>query len=587
MFVKFKVLRFKNILSYGNKMTVFNFQQGLNLLTGKNAQGKSTIIDALSYALYGQPFRKVKLKELINRRNESGLYTEIEFSINKKEYKIVRSLAPNKFIIYQDGEKLDLLSSKKLTQGELDKIIGINYNLFKQIISLAINYNKPFLSLATRDKRDIVESIFNIKIFGEMLKVLKRNNTGIKLQTEIHKSTITMLEDTIKNIRKQIKSMKVTKRDFDKNKERDLKNINKKIKSFCKEIENISVKLGKDKTHSEKVFVPEELIQDTRKLIEDINGEISKNEYIITRAKKDIKILNVNDNCPICKKDIELEHKEKELKNLAERIDNTNTILETFNTEKNKEAVKLEKLRSKQAEYRKYINDIHTNEEKINFIASQRVLEESQLEMVEERTLSINIEEMETMLEKKAGEYKKMYKEYKSFLKILKNNDISAKILSESGIKSYFFKKLIPILNKNINEYLNKFELPLYMTFDDYMDETIINLGSGNVPVNYYSLSEGEKKRVDMAILFSFIQLTKLISNWNCNLIIMDELLDSSIDDAGLDKMIANLKSMVFSSKEQFCIYIISHRMLESEQFDNIFEIEKSGNFSQINQIKS
>jgi len=240
MFVEFQKVAFKNFLSYGNHVTTVELQKGMSLVTGTNGCGKSVLLDVLSFSLFGQPYRKVKINELINRRNKKHLVVEILFKIDDNQYRIERGLNPVKLDVYKNGEPLELLSSKKLTQTEIDKILGIDHNLFRQIISLAISYNRPFLSLPAGEKRDIIENIFGIKIFGEMLKILKRNSSGVKVQTEISKKTIDLLETSIKGLKKQLRDSKTANKDFEKNKKDDIQNLQDKIDRFQKEISSFT-----------------------------------------------------------------------------------------------------------------------------------------------------------------------------------------------------------------------------------------------------------------------------------------------------------------------------------------------------------
>jgi len=212
-------------MSYGGNPTVFEFSNGLNLITGANGQGKSCLLDALSFVLYGQPYRKIKKDELINRKNKKKLHTEIEFKIGDNSYKIVRTLAPSHMEITKNGEELQSMSSKKLNQEEIDKIIGVDYNLFRQIISLAINYNKPFLTVSLPEKRDIIENIFNIKIFGEMLKILKRNSSGLKTKNELNDKTIKILENALRTMRTQLNEMEIAKTNFETDKQKEILEI--------------------------------------------------------------------------------------------------------------------------------------------------------------------------------------------------------------------------------------------------------------------------------------------------------------------------------------------------------------------------
>lgn len=581
MFVQFEKLKFANILSYGAKITEINFKSGLHLISGKNGDGKSSIIDALSFCLYGVPYRNIKINELINRKNKKKLYTELDFKIDNNHYNIVRKLAPSKIIIHKNGDLLENLSSKRLTQEEINKILGIDYNLFKQIISLSITYNKPFLSLRTSEKRDIIESIFNIKVFGEMLKVLKKNNSGLKTQSEIHGQSISLLENTLRTYKKQLKDMKVAIRDFERNKNGDLKRENSKLKSLIKEkdrfeknIERKTNMVGKLKT-ADKL---QELI-DSRK---DKERKRAHEEVAIKNVTKSMSIIDGNDMCPTCNQELTKEHKEKEVANFKSQLEIAEKLKEKYDKEIKTLIGKIERINNDVKKRNELTNEISAEKSKLKFYNDQITDSKNIIKEIDRRTLNFDLESFNKTFNEKKEEYKEVYKENKSVQKTIKNNDIVSNILSENGIKAYFFQKLIPVLNTKINEYLNKFDLPIQLVFNELMEENITSIAGTGKNLNYYSFSEGEKKRIDMSIMLSFISITKMICNWNCNLIIMDEILDTSIDEEGLYKLIGNIKNMIFGSKDSLCIYIISHRVIESGAFYSICEAKFQNGFSKL-----
>lgn len=589
MVIKFNSLTFKNILSFGAKPTKISFERGVNLISGKNGSGKSAILDALSFCLFGQPYRKIKIKELINRKNRKNLEVTCEFIVDEKDkFTITRTMNPDSIEILKNDEELELLSSKRLNQEEIDKIIGINYQMFKQVISLALNYNKPFLSLQLWEKREIIEQIFNIVVFGQMLKYLKKNNVEIKTKNEVNDRTIKFLEEHLKSLRKRVSEMTEANNNFQFNKEKDLKNIDEKIKQYLnekikidEEIENITTLIDATNFDEERLKI---LKIEKDKLIKNIN----ENEFSIKSSIEMLNILNENTICPLCKTEITTDHKEKEVKRLSEDISEKNKILKELKLQR----VDIEKEISRQENWQHEIND-HKNkkdsfQEKLIMIEREITSSEERRNEVLNREVDFNLESLIKEFEEKKVEYKVLWNETKIIKKTLKNNDIIQSILSESGIKAYFFKKLIPILNSKVNEYIKIFEIPIIIHFDELMNEKITNLENLKSEISYWAYSEGEKKRIDMSILLSFISITKIISNWNCNLLIIDELLDSAVDEGGLDKMVGSLKNMTYDLKE-LSIYIISHRLQQdyNTNFKNCLNIQKNINgFSEIIPIK-
>lgn len=580
MNVEFQRVSFKNFLSYGNKVTVFELQRGLNLITGSNGCGKSVILDVLSFSLFGQPYRKIKISELVNRRNKKQLFVEVFFKIDGVEYKIERGLNPAKLNVFKDGEALDLLSAKKLTQDELNKILGIDHELFRQIISLAISYNKPFLSMPMGEKRTILENIFGIAIFGEMLKTLKKNNSGSKTQTEINIKTIELLEATIRGLNKQIKDSKLAENDFIKNKNADIKNIQTKIDKITAEMKSLTDKINKN---NEKIIpIDEDELSKKNKQLLHLSVDMGNLKFEVAKFAKDKQYLRLNTHCTHCHQSISEEHKLKEFSMIDEAI--TKLIILGEDVEKQ---IKETKVIIDNIVDQKNLNEELTsaNQEMNSRIEFYRQEKDSLLydiETIETRKINFNFDSMEKNLKSKSEEYVDVFKQHDELVKKTKLNDKLSEILSEEGVKAFFFKKLIPLLNSKVNEVLNTFDLPLQITFNEMMEEEIHNYSNGNDVVNYFSLSEGEKKRIDIAILIAFINITKIINNWRCNLILMDELLDSSVDGEGLDKMIECLKNYSNKMKERSCVYLISHRAMDNNFFDNIYTVRKNHGFSEI-----
>lgn len=551
MYIKFNKLVFRNIGSYGNKNTIFLLNKGLNCISGINGQGKSTILDALCFCLYGKPFKKIKLNELINRENKKKLFTEVTLEIKNDIYVITRELKPDNLCITKNNKPLTLLSSKSLTQDEINLLLGIDITLFRQVISLAINYNKPFLALTTGEKRDIIETIFNIKVFGGMLKMIKNNNTDVKISYEINKKTINLLKDNVITLDKQLIEYTKNKDTFNEDKLEQLKSINEKINN----VDNLICTLETSLNNLKKS------IKENKTKLQDNIKRIGVINHMLGQIDNDLDFFKENSNCPKCKSVISEDHKHKTIEQYEIEKKNYKTeyeILEKTIKVQNSIQDKIQKLK-----YAKESLTEHTETKKY----------------ITEQKFSIDLEKLEEDLTEKKEEYTKVWKKLEETGNDIKLNEIVIKMLGDEGIKTYFFAKLIPILNQKINEYLDLFDLPVTIVFDEYMTETIDTLKDKNV--SYMSFSEGEKKRIDIAILLSFIETTKKISNWGCNLIIFDELLDNSTDSDGLDKIFEAIKEMLYHDTN-LCIYIISHRDL-SIDFDGKYTIQKTGGFSSLN----
>ena len=584
MDIRFVSLRFKNILSYGNKETEISFPSGLNAATGTNGTGKSSLLlDTISFCLFGKPHRNVKIKSLINRKNKKGLEVSCDLVVNGNiKYTISRGLSPDFLNITKNDSELDLLSSKKLNQEEIDRILGLDYNLFKQIISLSINQNQPFLSLPAQEKRDIVEQIFNIKIFGMMLKNIKKEKSDSKIKYEIVDRVFDVNMENYKSNKKKLTDMIKIVNNFESQKKKEIQELNSEFNTLDKELDSFILEL-------ESINLLD--IQDVstiKQSIEDLVVSKGQTEYELKIKKSEKSTLDsIGDVCHVCKNEISSEYKSIKLSDCDKSIESLESEYKNINLKvKNlkKELTEIEesnaKINTEWMRVDNINNKISRNKKDIESLVKK-------IENVSNKNIDIDLESFKSDVENKYKELKIQKNERDDIKKSLEMSDAIIEILSENGIKSYIFKKIMPILNNSINNYINVFGLNAVIKFDEFMNDTIKVVGCSD-DVSYYSFSEGEKKRIDLAILFSFINITKSLANWNCNILIIDELLDSSVDDSGLEKLLKSLQHISNDSKNQ-SIYIISHRIQNEfdSMFNTILEIEKNSNgFSTVKTIK-
>ena len=580
MFVQFNKLRFKNILSYGNNFTEIDFSNGINLIRAPNGSGKSTILDALNFVLFGKPFRNIKLNRLINRINEKNLVTEIEFNIGFDKWKIVRGLKPTVFEIYKNDQVLDKLSSKKLNQAEIDKLLGINQKLFKNIVGVAVTNNKPFLSMPIWEKRELIENIFNIDVLAEMSKEVKRRKTLEQTEEKLKITESSALEKQINDNKKYISDMTQYIANFNTNNENDKANVISRID----ELKNIIFKNQKNiKVATDKIIE----LQEKTKVEPDTNAYsktikslgVSENEK--KRIQKTLDQLKDNPLCPMCGSELSGEHAKKHIKELTEEIDRlTNTVIP--------------KLKSEEDAYKALKKEYDANIAMIRNIEMRKSQEElslknsngeinqcnKKLEEIDNRQCPFNLDEYKEKvktLNEQLDELKKVIKGLTHQIEIDKE---LIDILGDDGIKVYFFRKLIPILNQNINSYLKKFELPICLEFDEQMQETIIN---GRSDMEYDQFSGGEKTRIDMSVLLSFFNISRIISNWSCNLLFIDEILDGGIDKNGIEQFLATLYNIVSDNEKKLGIYLVSHKIDDVKiEINKTIEIKKKGLFSEI-----
>lgn len=580
MFVQFNKLRFKNILSYGNNFTEIDFSNGINLIRAPNGSGKSTILDALNFVLFGKPFRNIKLNRLINRINEKNLVTEIEFNIGFDKWKIVRGLKPTIFEIYKNDQVLDKLSSKKLNQAEIDKLLGINQKLFKNIVGVAVTNNKPFLSMPIWEKRELIENIFNIDVLAEMSKEVKRRKTLEQSEEKLKITESSALEKQINDNKKYISDMTQYIANFNTNNENDKANVVARIdelkKIISKNQKNIKVATDKIIELQEKTKVE----PDTNAYSKTIKSlGISENEK--KRIQKTLDQLKDNPLCPMCGSELSGEHAKKHIKELTEEIDRlTNTVIPKLKSEEDAYNALKKEYDANIAMIRNI--EMRKSQEELSLKNSNGEINQcnKKLEEIDKRQCPFNLDEYKEKvktLNEQLDELKKVITDLTHQIEIDKE---LIDILGDDGIKVYFFRKLIPILNQNINSYLKKFELPICLEFDEQMQETIIN---GRSDMEYDQFSGGEKTRIDMSVLLSFFNISRIISNWSCNLLFIDEILDGGIDKNGIEQFLATLYNIVSDNEKKLGIYLVSHKIDDVKiEINKTIEIKKKGLFSEI-----
>lgn len=579
MFVEFKKLSFCNIMSYGASGAEIDFQTGLNTIKAANGSGKSSILDALTFVLFGKPYRDIKLSELVNTANGKGLEVTCEFKIGTDTYMIRRGLKPAIFEIYKNGKEMDMLSTKKLNQDEIDKLLGINLRLFKNIVAVAVTNNKPFLSLPIGDKRALIENIFNIDVLGSMCKDVKKrktvNNTELDLKTTERRGVVNSIEDNesyIENMRRYIAS-------FNEVKDANLKTIRENIDKYQKEIDKRTKNLVIAETKIKELTEEIGTIPD-RSVGESLNMEIGKVQSIIDNINSTLSKLKKSRLCPVCNSPLDEGHARKHIEGMLAE----------------KKAMEKETLPGLMERYRAYSDTVKTYQEKQSFI--QTIRDKARTEEITRSTLETELNKAKQNLEKESDKAcPASVDSYVEKLNALRaqseelNKDIDLltekilidtqliKILGDDGIKSYFFKKLIKILNKSVNEYLNKFELKnTTIEFDETMAETMT---TNLVPRTYSSYSSGERTRIDMSILLAFFDISRQISNWSCNLLFIDELLDQNIDQSGIEQFVSTLYNLIQLNKKKLGIYIISHKLSELKiQITSTIEIKKVHDYS-------
>lgn len=566
----FEELKYKNFLSTGDKFTTVKLNEhSATLVVGSNGAGKSTMLDALSFALFGKPHRNIKIPQLVNSINNKKLLVEVQFSIGPNKYKIIRGRKPNIFEIYHNGKLVNQESHTRDYQKILENnILKLNHKSFHQVVVLGSSNFIPFMQLPSNQRRLVIEDLLDIGIFTKMNTILKEKYSKIRSDINDTSHQLDILNQQIQMQEKHINDLKTI----------DLQQANK----ATKQIENLKseVNLLEDRNQEfqkkyDETFpkVNEDLksIKNKRNKLNSYRSQIQSN---LATVIKDAEFYEKNDACPTCSQVISASLKEKvskaaeekkeELNNglneIQEAITGTDGVLETC--EKNMQDISdlLHDIRSNQNLMNNLDKQIRDLEDQKNTANEATDTRKAELELADRKN------QKENMVDHKSDQV-----ETRSYY------DAINEMLRDTGIKTKIIREYLPVMNKLINNYLNILDFFVLFNLDESFNETIKSRHRDEF--SYSSFSEGEKSRIDLALLFSWRQIAKIKNSANTNLLILDETFDSSLDVDGVD----NLLKILYSLKENTNVFIISHKKdLLDGKFPARIEFEKMNNFSRI-----
>ena len=565
--ITFKKIRWKNFLSTGNRFVEVDLnKENSTLIIGENGAGKSTILDALCFSLFGKPFRTINKPQLINSVNEKDLQTEIEFEVGGKEVKVLRSLRPNKFEIYVNGIMLNQDAAVKDYQTYLEQhILKLNYKSFTQVVILGSSTFIPFMQLPAKTRRDIVEDILDIKIFSLMNLILKSETKVLLQDIQSINNEIHLKENEIKLHLKYLEEIKNSKADIIEEKKSKIEQNNKDI---------LEKKNQKKQVDSEILYLRNKII-DERKIISRLND--CKKTYIKIDSKfkscmEDLLFFNSEKICPTCTQEIQEDFRNEKIREKTEKGDEFTKAMS--------------RLKNIEDEDELLLSDIKQVKSKI----SDKEIELSNIIYSLESLDKLN---KDLMVEKDNYDNKTFYNDnltlvnLKESLKILKQSlskknenklylDASKNLLQDSGIKTKIIKKYLPLMNKLVNTYLSNMDFYVKFSLDENFNETIQSRYRDEF--SYSSFSEGEKMRIDLALLFTWRSIAKMKNSTNTNLLILDEIFDSSLDSAGTDDFLKILNT--FKSQN---VFVISHKQdVLIDKFRSVIQFKKEKNFSEI-----
>jgi len=567
--ILFEKIRWKNFLSTGNQYTEVELDSNsTTLIVGTNGSGKSTVLDALTFSLFNKPFRKISKAQLINTVNEKDCRVEVEFSIAETQWKVVRAIKPNIFEIHRNGICMDQFSSVNDQQKWLEQnVIKMNYKSFTQIVILGSSSFVPFMQLSATNRREVIEDLLDIKIFSSMNSLLKDKIRTIKdeirtldLKKESLNDKVNMQTEFMNELEQRGKSR--------------IEDNNDKIAILFNESDNyvrINEQLETEvfdlTKKQEKVTGATETL---RKMV-TIKGTLANKVSTITKKTK---FFEENTVCPTCKQDIEEEFR---LNNISDAQDKIKELQSGY--QELEEAIKKEEEREHHftklsKEITSLTHGISKNNTRISGCQKQIRDLESEVQELTQQLANRNTEheKLETFKENLEETYEKLSIQKDT----ISYHDFSYSLLKDGGVKSKIIKKYLPLINQQVNRYLQMMDFYINFTLDEEFNETVQSPIHDNF--SYASFSEGEKMRIDLALLFTWREVARYKNSVNTNLLIMDEVFDSSLDGYGTEEFLKIIRFVVKDAN----VFVISHKTGMDDRFDSVLRYEKIKGFSRL-----
>ena len=566
----FKTLKWKNFLSTGNNWSELDFLKSpTTLVVGQNGAGKSTMLDALSFALFGKAHRNISKPQLVNSINGKGCLVEVTFNVLGSDFRIVRGIKPNVFEIWRGETMLNQDSHAKEYQKILEQnILKLNHKSFHQIVVLGSSSFIPFMQLSAQNRRDVIEDLLDINVFSKMNGLLKEKTA--------------LLKDQIKDVTHSIEVNK-TKTDAQSKYIRDVKAINKEAKEeklklineYRTEMETLQSKNTELSTIVESTLPQASSDKQTaQEKIQELTTFKAKFNSDIKKLVKDITFFEQNSTCPTCTQSITEETKGAHIEEGKARARELQSALETADTSLGRRQEILLEAESIIASCQQIQSEIHANNQMINQFQSS--IDRAQIE-IDYSNQNSGLDDAINDLNQLKEAYDDLVEQKLTYSEQYNYNLVMSTMLKDTGIKTKIVKQYLPVINKLCNQYLQVLDFFVHFNLDEAFQETIRSRFRDNF--SYDSFSEGEKQRIDLALLFTWRQIAKMKNSVATNLLILDETFDSSLDHEGVD----NLMKIIYTLGDDTNIFVISHKgeVLDGK-FANKIEIVKEKNFSKI-----
>ena len=567
--ILFEKVRWKNFLSTGNQYSEINFQShATTLIVGDNGTGKSTVLDALTFSLFGKPFRKINKGQLTNATNEKDCSVEVEFSIGTISWKVSRGIKPNKFEIYRDDKLLDQSHNANDQQKWLEQnVLKMNYKSFTQIVVLGSSTFVPFMQLTATNRREVIEDLLDIKIFSSM-------NNIIRDKIRVEKECINTLDLKKESLTDKVEMQEKFMGEIESQGKERIKDKEGKIKTLNIEID----------THIEHNNLLQSTVEDTEKKLKEVVGAGDKlvelNNYRgkisqkVASITKEHKFFTQNTVCPTCTQSIDESFR-------INKIDDAQTRATELRSgfQKLEDAIKTEQERERHftnlsQEITKLTHGISKNNTSVS--ACQRQVRELESEI---QTLTSQLENRNTehdKLETFKDNLQETYDTLVSRKDTIKYYNFTYGLLKDGGVKTKIIKKYLPLINQQVNRYLQMMDFYINFTLDEEFNETIQS--PIHEDFSYASFSEGEKQRIDLALLFTWREVAKFKNSVSTNLMILDEVFDSSLDGQGTEEFLKIIRYVI----EDANIFVISHKTGMEDKFEHHIRFEKLKGFSRM-----
>ena len=568
--ITFESIEWKNFLSTGNSANkVLLNKSTTTLIIGKNGEGKSTILDALCFALFGKPFRNINKGQLVNSINGKNCLVEVKFNVNNKDYKVIRGIKPNKFEIWCDDEMINQDAAAKDYQKVLEQqILKLNYKTFTQVVILGSASFVPFMQLASWQRREVIEDILDIRIFSTMNQLLKEKASDTK-------SEITRIESELSNAKAKvdaqqtlIKTITQAKADVVARLQNKINENNDSIVQTQSEIQQLVTDIA---TLSNQITSKDKVVDDIDKA-KTIKTKLSQK---VETCEHDAEFFSENDVCPQCSQGISEDYKSRIIHDLHEKMKDSNkkineleTVLEGLMEKQNSINAIIGKITDKNIE-------LSTKNSTVSLLNKQN--KQLQVEIETHNSDTTNVDEEKQKLKELAQDAMAKIKSKTALLDQRNLEEVASILLKDTGIKTAIIREYLPVMNKLINKYLNAMDAYIHFELDEAFNEIVKSRFRDEF--TYASFSEGEKMRIDLAILFTWRQIAKMKNSVNTNLLLLDEIFDSSLDTAGTDYFL----NLMNSFGENSNIFVISHKGDQLfDKFRSVIKFEKRNDFSVI-----